>query len=295
MTKTATVSLHGNTYQVEAALVGRKVELVFSPFNLEHIEVRYRDSQLRPGGAAPHHPPRPPESPTGNTRTGAGAGHRDRLPATGRRHPPPAGRRRRDGSASTPSTPPTSTAPIGTDPTSNCPGSSASTTSSTSNDDASRRPGRGDGHDRSTPASALRVSPGCRSAGTSPRAMLHRHAGHGEAVARIAWCVDQHALGVITGEVGAGQDRRRPRRDRRPGHLPARGHLPAQPVRRGPRHAAPHRRRPRSGPELLHRDPRPAGRRRVGRRTRRTRPHPGRRHRRSAPAGQRSNWKRSGC
>ncbi|WP_241962396.1 AAA family ATPase, partial [Rhodococcus opacus] len=36
-------------------------------------------------------------------------------------------------------------------------------------------------------------------------AMLHRHPGHAEAVARISWCVDQHALGVITGEVGAGK------------------------------------------------------------------------------------------
>lgn len=35
--------------------------------------------------------------------------------------------------------------------------------------------------------------------------MLHRHPGHGEAVARITWCVEQHALGVITGEVGAGK------------------------------------------------------------------------------------------
>src|SRR5437762_13112574 len=35
VTKTATVSLHGNTYQVEPVLVGRKVELVFSPFDLE--------------------------------------------------------------------------------------------------------------------------------------------------------------------------------------------------------------------------------------------------------------------
>ena len=35
--------------------------------------------------------------------------------------------------------------------------------------------------------------------------MLHRHDGHAEAVARIGWCVDQHALGVITGEVGAGK------------------------------------------------------------------------------------------
>ncbi|BCQ08887.1 ATPase AAA [Mycobacterium heckeshornense] len=36
-------------------------------------------------------------------------------------------------------------------------------------------------------------------------AMLHRHSGHGEAVARITWCVDQRAIGVITGEVGAGK------------------------------------------------------------------------------------------
>ena len=35
--------------------------------------------------------------------------------------------------------------------------------------------------------------------------MLHRHDGHAEAVARIGWCVEQHALGVITGEVGAGK------------------------------------------------------------------------------------------
>ena len=35
--------------------------------------------------------------------------------------------------------------------------------------------------------------------------MLHRHAGHGEAVARITWCVDRHRIGVITGEVGAGK------------------------------------------------------------------------------------------
>jgi type II secretory pathway predicted ATPase ExeA len=35
-------------------------------------------------------------------------------------------------------------------------------------------------------------------------AMLHRHASHGEAVARITWCVDQRAIGVITGEVEPG-------------------------------------------------------------------------------------------
>ena len=36
-------------------------------------------------------------------------------------------------------------------------------------------------------------------------AMLHRHGGHAEAVARIRWCITENALGVITGEVGAGK------------------------------------------------------------------------------------------
>jgi type II secretory pathway predicted ATPase ExeA len=35
--------------------------------------------------------------------------------------------------------------------------------------------------------------------------MLHRHGAHGEAVARIGWCVTERRIGVITGEVGAGK------------------------------------------------------------------------------------------
>ena len=35
--------------------------------------------------------------------------------------------------------------------------------------------------------------------------MLHRHAAHSEAVARIGWCVAEYRIGVITGEVGAGK------------------------------------------------------------------------------------------
>jgi len=35
--------------------------------------------------------------------------------------------------------------------------------------------------------------------------MLHRHAGHAEAVARIAWCVEENTMGCVTGEVGAGK------------------------------------------------------------------------------------------
>ncbi len=38
--KTALVSLHGNSYQVDAWLAGRTVELVFDPFDLAHLEVR---------------------------------------------------------------------------------------------------------------------------------------------------------------------------------------------------------------------------------------------------------------
>ena len=49
VTKTATVSLHGNAYEVDAALAGRRVELLFNPFDLTRIEVRY---QQRPMGLA---------------------------------------------------------------------------------------------------------------------------------------------------------------------------------------------------------------------------------------------------
>ncbi len=66
VTKTATVSLHGNSYQVEPALTGRKIELVFSPFDMETIEVRYQHNSY--GTALPHnitrhvHPKARPET-----------------------------------------------------------------------------------------------------------------------------------------------------------------------------------------------------------------------------------------
>jgi type II secretory pathway predicted ATPase ExeA len=34
---------------------------------------------------------------------------------------------------------------------------------------------------------------------------LHRHDAHNQAAARITWCIQQRALGVLTGEVGAGK------------------------------------------------------------------------------------------
>ena len=53
VTKTATVSLHGSVFEVDAQLVGQRVELVFDPFDLNQIEVRYQDRGM--GMAVPHH------------------------------------------------------------------------------------------------------------------------------------------------------------------------------------------------------------------------------------------------
>jgi putative transposase len=68
VSKTALVSLHGNRYQVDPSLVGRKVELVFDPFDLSFLRVR-SDGQDA-GTALPFqisrhsHPKARPEIPT---------------------------------------------------------------------------------------------------------------------------------------------------------------------------------------------------------------------------------------
>ena len=41
VTKTATISLAANRYETDAALVGRKVEAIFDPFDLTEVEIRY--------------------------------------------------------------------------------------------------------------------------------------------------------------------------------------------------------------------------------------------------------------
>ena len=46
------MSLQGNTYQVDPVLVGRRVELVFDPFDLTRIQVRLRG--VPAGTAIPH-------------------------------------------------------------------------------------------------------------------------------------------------------------------------------------------------------------------------------------------------
>ena len=87
VTKTATVSLHGNLYEVDPALAGTRVELVFDPFDLTDIDVVHHG---RPAGRAvplADRAPRPPQNP--RRHRSAGRPDRHRLPAPGRRPPHP--------------------------------------------------------------------------------------------------------------------------------------------------------------------------------------------------------------
>ena len=67
--KTATVKLFGSIYQADPVLAGRRVELVFDPFDLTRIEVRWNGKPF--GLAAPQqirrhsHPRAKPETPAG--------------------------------------------------------------------------------------------------------------------------------------------------------------------------------------------------------------------------------------
>ena len=85
-TKTALVSLHGNSYQVDAWLAGRYVELVFDPFDLGHVEVR---AGGKPAGTAVPFTVGRHRHPKTRTRATAGPHRarpdRDRLPRRPRR------------------------------------------------------------------------------------------------------------------------------------------------------------------------------------------------------------------
>ncbi|MDA8368135.1 MAG: DDE-type integrase/transposase/recombinase [Actinomycetota bacterium] len=52
VTKVATVSLHGNVFEVDAALVGSKVEVVFDPFDLTSVDIRFQGRPM--GTGIPH-------------------------------------------------------------------------------------------------------------------------------------------------------------------------------------------------------------------------------------------------
>lgn len=74
VTKTATVSLVGNKYEVDQHLVGRKVTLRFDPFDLSRIEVFFRGESF--GWAKPH-------VLKSHTHTAAGKPAEENRPKTG--------------------------------------------------------------------------------------------------------------------------------------------------------------------------------------------------------------------
>jgi type II secretory pathway predicted ATPase ExeA len=175
--KTATVKLFGGVYETDPALAGRRVELIFDPFDLTAIEVRWNGKPR--GLAVPQqirrhaHPKAKPETPR---RAARADGHR--LPGHHRRRT-----RRRAAAADQlrrarqPRTP------------------------------SPRRPGPGR-RSRGGLVIDLRNHYGFTrqpfGKDLAP-SMLHAHAGCSEAAARITWCISERALGVITGEVGAGK------------------------------------------------------------------------------------------
>jgi len=79
VSKTGLVSLHGNRYQVDPSLVGRKVELVFDPFDLSFLRVR--DHGQDAGTALPFqisrhsHPKARPEVPAEQPTPTTGIDH----------------------------------------------------------------------------------------------------------------------------------------------------------------------------------------------------------------------------
>ena len=75
VTKTATVALHGNAYEVDASLVGRTVDVVFDPFNLTEVEIRWQDRPMGRGvpqviGRHVHPQARPEPEPAAPPATG---------------------------------------------------------------------------------------------------------------------------------------------------------------------------------------------------------------------------------
>ena len=86
VTKTATVSLHGNVYQVDPVLVGRAGRAGLRPVRPRRRRGPLPRPVLRHRHRVPHRAPFPPQSPPRTPRPAAGR-VRDRLPAPGRHRP----------------------------------------------------------------------------------------------------------------------------------------------------------------------------------------------------------------
>jgi type II secretory pathway predicted ATPase ExeA len=216
VTKTATVSLHGNLYEVDPAFAGSKVELVFDPFDLTDIAVRHHG---RPAGKATPfkigrhvHPkaaadPPPPVTPSGI----------DYLRLLEDRQTRALGERLRYAQLTESTHPTEPTGPITTAPENQPPAALQPAidhdgrrydadllTLARPDIRGGRRSRRGDrmSLDKLCSFYGFTRTPFRRDLAPG---MLHRHTGHAEAVARIRWCINETALGVITGEVGAGK------------------------------------------------------------------------------------------
>jgi hypothetical protein len=125
VSKTAVVSLHGNRYQVDPALTGRRVELTFDPFDLNVLFVRHhgKDAGPRPritspGTPTPRRarktpaaattPPAPPASTTSPSSASSTTGEENArsttgpssIPPTATARPPPSSRNNRSSSRS---------------------------------------------------------------------------------------------------------------------------------------------------------------------------------------------------
>ena len=179
VTRTATVPLEGNAYAVDPALAGRRVELRYDPEDLtRHRGVPGRQAR-RGRDPVRHPPPRAPRRPAGRP-PGPGR-HRRRLPGPGRRRAR-GGRRHRSQDRLHPA------------------------------GQAHRRrtrPGPGTG----TGGTAVSAAPWAAHFGLArtpfgksiPARDLFARQAHAEAIARISFCVVESALGVVTGDVGAGK------------------------------------------------------------------------------------------
>ena len=86
VTKTATVSLHSQHLRSRHRPDRTAGGVGVLPVRPGNHRCPLPGGLPRPGGAAHHHPPHPPQSPTRNPRT-TPAGDRDRLPGTDRRDP----------------------------------------------------------------------------------------------------------------------------------------------------------------------------------------------------------------
>ena len=183
VTRTATVPLEGNSYAVDPALTGRRVELRYDPEDLTRIEV-FLDG--KPAGAATPfitrrhvhravpQAARPEATPTGIDYLGMVAAAHEEAAGTGAKID-----FTQLGAGSPPATPASSTR----------------------------------GGARAAGGGAVSAAPWAAHFGLArtpfgksiaARDLFARQA-HAEAIARISFCVVESALGVVTGDVGAGK------------------------------------------------------------------------------------------